>query len=312
MTGRLHSLKARIGGQVNGARGVFPGPAHSRHDRSLSLWDLGDRVLAYSFAGDDYEEVASYLSAHGIELATRATLTPVEKRRFNALMKKAREEEAVENERKRRIALSLWERAQPLGLAAEAYLHGRGIPDAVIEEARLADGLRFAPEAPLSPYAPGQRTQPAMLGLVVDRYGAALGLHMTFIKRDGSSKAGDKPRLMLGRQAGGMIRLTRGASADGALAVAEGIETALAYSALTGMPCWAARSATGLEQFRPPDGVRRVVIAADSDAAGMAAADALCVSLRAYLDCEIHAAPAGRDWNDALRESAAAEREADA
>ena len=51
----------------------------------------------------------------------------------------------------------------------------------------------------------------------------------------------------------------------GVLAVAEGIETALAYAALTGTPTWAALSSAGMSRLEPPDGLRWLVVAAGID-----------------------------------------------
>ena len=62
---------------------------------------------------------------------------------------------------------------------------------------------------------------------------------------------------------------------DGALAFAEGIETALAYTALTGTPAWAALSAAGLRHAPLPDGIETLVVAADFDGAGLTAAEQL-------------------------------------
>jgi putative DNA primase/helicase len=62
---------------------------------------------------------------------------------------------------------------------------------------------------------------------------------------------------------------------DDTLVLAEGIETALAAWALTGIPAWATISAHGLEKFTAiPRHVKKVIICADNDASftGQAAA----------------------------------------
>ena len=67
------------------------------------------------------------------------------------------------------------------------------------------------------------------------------------------------------------------------MAIAEGIETALAYSLHTGLGCWAATNATLLAQWKPPENCREVVIAADNDSsfAGQHAAYQLAYRLHA-------------------------------
>ena len=61
----------------------------------------------------------------------------------------------------------------------------------------------------------------------------------------------------------------------GALAVAEGIETALAYAALTGTPTWAALSSAGMKHAPLPDGLAFLAVAADFDGPGLLAAEHL-------------------------------------
>ena len=62
--------------------------------------------------------------------------------------------------------------------------------------------------------------------------------------------------------AGGVIRLVE---AGAVLAVAEGLETALAVMEGTKMPVWCAVNAYLLENFYPPPGVRQILVFADKD-----------------------------------------------
>ena len=91
-----------------------------------------------------------------------------------------------------------------------------------------------------------------------------LGLHATRLP--------GRERTFHGPVKGGAVRL---ALPGAALAYAEGIETALAYRALTGLPAWSALSAAGLRAAPLPAGLRRLVIAADFDGAGLSAAEFL-------------------------------------
>ena len=77
--------------------------------------------------------------------------------------------------------------------------------------------------------------------------------------------------------------------------VGEGIETCLAAMQATGHPAWAALSTSGLRALDLPDDVRDVIVLADGDDPGEAAArDALCAGSARVGAC---ASPARRrDW----------------
>jgi hypothetical protein len=102
------------------------------------------------------------------------------------------------------------------------------------------------------------------------------------------------------------VRLADG---PGALVVAEGIETALAAWCLCGDPtarAWAALSTSGLRALRLPPQPGRLCIAADGDAAGMAAAHALAERAHGLGWQVTIAAPVGRGWADVLQGKAVA------
>jgi putative DNA primase/helicase len=103
---------------------------------------------------------------------------------------------------------------------------------------------------------------------------------------------------------GGAVRLHD--PVDGALGVAEGVETALAANELFGVPTWAALSAGGVEAFQPPPGLRRLHVFADNDLnfVGPAKAYSLAQRLtRAGLTVEVRLPPGvGTDWLDVLSE----------
>jgi hypothetical protein len=97
-----------------------------------------------------------------------------------------------------------------------------------------------------------------------------LAIHRTFLVRDGGSKAPvDPQKMMLGPCRGGAVRL---APAGDMLMVGEGIETCLAAMQASGHPAWAALSTSGLMALDLPQSVRDVIVLADGDEAGKAAA----------------------------------------
>ncbi|GGH18122.1 hypothetical protein GCM10010973_00740 [Cribrihabitans marinus] len=127
-------------------------------------------------------------------------------------------------------------------------------------------------------------------------------MHRTYLRADGSGKADLEPaKAMLGRCAGGAVRLTEGPSV---LAVAEGIETALSLACgLLRVPAaiWAALSTSGLRGLRLPLETGRLIIAPDGDTAGLEAAHALAERAHgAGWAVSLLPAPEGRDWNDIL------------
>ena len=121
------------------------------------------------------------------------------------------------------------------------------------------------------------------------------GLHATSVPH--------RERRTYGPVRGAAVRLA--AMDDGVLAVAEGIETALAYAALTGTPTWAALSSAGMKHLELPDGLRWLAVAADFDGPGLSAAEHLERRARdAGVEARIDLPSRHRaDWADVLAAS---------
>lgn len=141
----------------------------------------------------------------------------------------------------------------------------------------------------------------ALISAFVDVHGDLAGLQRTFLTQGGDKVPGNAPRLTMGSlPAGGAVRL---AKHDKVLGIAEGVETALAATALHGIPCWSALNAGRLEAWQPPEGVTEVVVFGDNDtnAVGQAAAYALGKRLNQSIMAEVVIPPEpGTDWNDVL------------
>jgi hypothetical protein len=185
------------------------------------------------------------------------------------------------------------------GTAAECYLAGRGLA------APAAADLQFHPDLTHWDTRSGY---PGMLGIVRDRTGEVIGLHRTYMSEqaDGSvtKAAVSKPRMMLGKIAGGAVRLAP-FSGETALGICEGIETGLAVmKACPGLAVWATLSTSGLEQVQLPPEAKRVIILADHDesGAGLRAAETAARHLRMEGREAVIALPpaAGQDFNDLL------------
>ena len=189
-------------------------------------------------------------------------------------------------------AVAIWHTAKPAnGTPVETYLARRGLQLPMPQTLRFQAGLKHRSGG----------VWPAMVALVTQGVeDVPVGVHRTFLARDGSSKAPvDPQKMMLGPCKGGAVRL---APAGDVLMVGEGIETCLAGVQATGYPAWAALSTSGLLALDLPPDVRDVmVLLADGDEAGKAAARGAALRWkREGRGVRIAQAPEGMDFNDML------------
>lgn len=238
----LKSAAQALYGDIAGRNRILcPGPGHSRRDRSLSVTFTGDDFLVHSFAGDDFRECRDHVKA----VLSLSDDEPARAVAFND------NTPHVDPQRLRNqaSAAEIWERSVPLpGTLAETYLASRGLTYA-------GDALRFYP---------GGR---AMVALITNAItGEPQGLHRTFLDRDGNRTS----KKMLGAAAGGVVRLSSDDEVAAGLAVAEGIETALAVPF---RPVWACLSAGQLAAFPVLSGIGALTIFSDQDATGINAAN---------------------------------------
>jgi putative DNA primase/helicase len=203
------------------------------------------------------------------------------------------QDEARARERKQAAALRLWRGSAPAaGTIVNTYLTTRGLPGLAASPA-----VRFRGDCP---HPEGGRL-PAMIALVTDAADQPIGIHRTYLARDGAGKAAVEPqKATLGPIWGGSIRLDPQAPE---LVIGEGIESSASAGRLLGLPAWAAISAGNLAKaLILPLEVRKVVIAADPDPNGREAAREAWFRLRAGGREVRIAVPdqEGRDFNDLI------------
>jgi putative DNA primase/helicase len=124
-------------------------------------------------------------------------------------------------------------------------------------------------------------------------------LRSTAPARDGGGKAPVVPqKMLLGPCRGGAVRL---GVPGHVLMIGEGIETCLAAMLTTGYPAWAALSTSGLRALHLPNDVREVIVLADGDDPGEAAAQE-CARRWKHEGRRVRIArpPQGMDFNDLL------------
>ena len=136
-----------------------------------------------------------------------------------------------------------------------------------------------------------------------DVNGAVAGIQRIFLAPDGNGKANiAKPKLSLGQVKGGAIRLGD-LDGSGRLTVCEGPEDGLSLLAMLGGPVWAAGGTSFLPAMQFPPEVRSILIGADNDGAGCAAADkaAQAFTMRGLPVRIIRPLAGFKDFNDELR-----------
>jgi hypothetical protein len=189
---------------------------------------------------------------------------------------------------------------QAIGTLVQSYLLSRGIT------LDVPSVLRFGWCTHRS-FKPARF--PVMVAPVVDILGYLIGIHLTYLRADGSGKAdfGDDKSLQRecrGRIHSGTIRLAPH-DPQCALIIGEGIETTLSAMQIFGLPGWSAVSAGGIKTLELPPEVRDIVIAADHDTSGIGWDNALVAEERWLSEgrCVRIVIPpiVDSDFNDVLR-----------
>lgn len=277
---QAHDLAERLGLERSGRswRGTCPA---CDYPRAFAVRpSKADAALLFCANGCSLADLRGVLEGHGVGTLQKIRTPPTA---------------AAESRRRQGAALRLAECSRPAaGTLADTYLIGRGLPGLAGSPA-----LRFRADTP----HPEGGKLPALVALVTAEDGRTVGVHRTFLAPDGNGKARVTPdRASLGPIWGAAIRLAD-ATAEGAVVIGEGIETAASAGRLINLPAWAAISAGNMGRgLVLPPSVRRVVIAVDPDPPGEAAArEAADRWRRAGLVVQL-ARPTGRgDFNDLLR-----------
>jgi DNA primase len=274
------------GGRKVGSEWIAHCPVHDDRSPSLTIRDTKNgKVLVCCHAGCAQDDIIATLKSSGLWTVSGRRLIKIP----YPITERLDGERAAG--KRAEVALSIWQHALPLnGTLVETYLRSRGL------RLPMTKALRF--NATLRHTSGGW--WPAMIGLVTRGDDATpLAIHRTFLDRNGTGKAPFKPqKMMLGPCRGGVVRL---AEPDDVLLVGEGIETCLAAMQETGHAAWAALSTSGLRALQLPRNVRDVIVLADGDDPGEAAArDCAMRWKRERRRVRIAHPPKGMDFNDML------------
>lgn len=204
--------------------------------------------------------------------------------------------------------------SDPVQNPLRKYLLGRGISNVTDADLRRMQSVRFHPALPYYDQDLNVVGKfPAMVCAIRRKNGEIVNLHRIYLSEEGTKAPVEEPKKMTmvaegNTVSGAAIALLE--PEQNAIAVAEGIETALSVTSAIGIPAWSCVSAGMMERFDPPSSVRVVFIFADKDRSetGQKAAEVLKnaltergLTVRVYLpEAPIPAGKKGIDWNDVL------------
>lgn len=296
---RAREIITALHGQWFGSYGLARCPVHKDNRPSLSLSDGKDgRLLACCHAGCSFDDIIHELRCIGLidgaGLHYGRNLIEPEVLKEHSISKQAMKTSGLEDEtsaRKTEAARKLWNEALPIdGTLAARYLHGRGI------DCALPDSLRFHCNC----RHPSGSYYPAMIARVDGC--DAFAVHRTYLSPDGRKANVVPAKAMLGRVAGGAVRLAKWRG--NRLVICEGIETGLSLACgllLEPANIWAALSTSGMKALKLPKQIGQLTVAFDGDRAGQIAGTALARNAKAHgWTVKVSQPPDGYDFNDLL------------
>jgi hypothetical protein len=231
---QLVDLVGALGGKWHGNTAMCRCPAHTDNTPSLSIRQ-GDRgLLVTCFAGCDAGDILRELDR-----------IPLGRRYEPPAPMVATGTANIDR---------LWSEARPVaGTLAERYLASRFLLPVPID-------VRFHPRCPLGP-KPRTLFKPALL-VGVREAQRLVAFQRIFV--DPTTYAYTE-KATLGTLGTGAWR---GGGLAPTIGLAEGFETASAWSRLRGIPCWATLGSRRLDLVNIPDSVTTLILAGDNDLAG--------------------------------------------
>ena len=265
----LIDLVGALGGRWHGPTAMCRCPSHADGTASLSLRQGDKGILVCCFTGCASADVLRELGR----------LTPGQ---HYPRPQTARSRDPGQ------IVTRLWGEGRPIaGTPAEQYLQGRRLSGRYLD-------LRYHPRCPKGP-KPLTVFLPALLVGVRGELGIC-AVQRIFLDLE---HGGYTEKMLIGETGSGSWQGTRPTDT---LAIAEGFETAAAFTQLNGLPCWASLGAKRLGLLAVSSTVRSIVLAEDNGSEGCKAG---VIAYHSYRDkgIAVRRMPPPRrygDWADVL------------
>ena len=263
-----------------------PVPSHGqgRGDKNPSLFIRdGDRAPLFHCHGlCDRADVVNELQRRGLLEGKQA---PARQRPVARGHPETKQEAGSASDRFT-VARSIAARRRPAkGTIVETYLRDvRGYSGSIPATIGFLPATgRYAP-AMIALFGVAEEPEPGVLELPVDR---VAGIHLTRLQPDGSGKAGNPAKIMIGKGSTGSPIVLAPPNDLLGLAITEGIETGLSIHQATGLGVWAAGTAGRMPPLADvvPSYMDTVTIAAEDDASGRKGALELAARLKARGIC---------------------------
>ena len=319
-TDSIQRICESLGGDYDASTGSCraPAPGKGPNNKSMQISfnpSFEDNIFVWVYSEDpntftsEILEMKREWARKGLLKTSNAELTEEELQRIK---EKAEEKKQEDLRKKINSAKRIWIRNEnPFGTVVEKYL---------IDERRLflpkSKSLRMARNVPYW-YIPEGEDEPDVLftsdimlaKIECCETNEGKGIHMTYLDENGQKHplAGDNARKNKGTTKGACIKIW-GADFEHR-AVAEGIESALAYSMVNKIPCDSAISHVGIRNYTPPPQCTHLSIAYDNDTekknnVGLESAKILQSRMKKMgIATKLHPSPNGNDWNDFVKSS---------
>lgn len=291
------------GGRVISGGVSFRAPGHGPGDASARILPDAEMRNGYavtSFAGDDALALRDYIDAQcGLPRWEKRSRQERPNPDEMARRERARERQRIAQEAEAKIKAErvarIWREAHSdlsQTMVAKYLTRHRGL---ILPQSVCGHAIRFHEAGPWE----GERVPMMVCALRDIRTDELVGLHRTRLDPATGAKLGRK---MLGRAGSAAIKLTPDSEVTMGLALAEGVESALAGMMLGLVPIWALGSVGGIASFPVLSGVEALAICAETgEASDRAVQEVGTRWTEAGREVEVITPRAGSDLNDALR-----------